>query len=327
MLNLFIFSSKAMRKIAQNVGLFVVFLIAFYAVCVVLINRTYISGKRIACWVNPQFAAIGGQDYLVTHNWDSTASYDVVVAGSSHAYRGYDPRIFAKRKLNMYTIGTGYQNTMASLILLENDCQLTPGGLVIIDLFDNTFSGDGMGCFSRLIPNAVSTETAFDLTRAKWDIRLFNALSCYLASDNYRIETPVKEGFIYNGYSESLDSSKVVLDTLINPNTKFNFDQKYLAPLESIIDLANNRKCQVVLASHPAPNTPLNRTFHHAFLAYLEPVLRESKVIYLDYSFHTSFHPRHHFMDANHLNQAGVAIYNELLLDKLDSLKLLNKEH
>ena len=315
-----------MKRIAQQSALFGACLIVFYAVNVWVINRLYISGKRAACWVNPQFSAVGGQDFQVTHQWDSSAFYDVVVAGSSHAYRGYDPRIFAQHGLHLFTIGTGYQNALASYVLLKNDCRLKPGSLLIVDLYDNTFTGDGMGCFSRLIPNAASETTAREFLLRVPDLRLMNAYFCYLATDQGTIETQLKEGYVFNGYSQNLDSAKKTLDTTAVADEVYSFRGEYLEYLNRIIDLAQSQQCRVVLVSHPVPMSPRNLAFHQAFRAYLEPLIKQKEVRYLDFSAHNEFDPANHFMDANHLNQAGVDQYNAILLDTLASLQLISKK-
>lgn len=303
--------------------LFLFAMIVFYLFNQAVINSFYLSGKRLACWINPQFAAVGGQDRQVTLDWKPEAHYDVVVAGSSHAYRGYDPRIFQSRGFSMYTIGTGYQNTLASYVLLKNDCRPSPNSLVILDIYDNTFSGDGMGCFSRLIPNAASETSARDFLRYAFDLRLLNAYFCYAFTDQSRIETPLKPGYVFNGYSETYDSSRTVVDTSQVGTGDHSFDATYLDYIREMHALLRQQGCRLVLASHPMVVSPRSKAFHQAFRAYCDSVIQSEQLIYIDLSEHPGFHPQHHFMDGNHLNQAGVEKYNHLLLDTLQKLHLL----
>jgi hypothetical protein len=315
-----------MAKLVRISVFFLLLMAVFYLVNQAVINSFYLSGKRLACWINPQFAAIGGQDRQVTLDWDTRVHYDVVVAGSSHAYRGYDPRLFRQFGLDLYTIGTGYQNTLASYVLLKNDCTPKPKSLVILDVYDNTFSGDGMGCFSRLIPNAASEQTARDFLRRAFDLRLLNAYFCYLFADQERSETPLKPGYVGNGYSETTDSSQVAVDTAQVEGMMYSFDPTYLHYIQQLDEMLRASDCKLVLASHPMVVSPRSVAFHRAFRDYLDPLLKSQGLTYIDFSEHLDFDPHHHFMDGNHLNQAGVDKYNRLLIDSLQKLHFLPQQ-
>ena len=43
----------------------------------------------------------GGHTYVAFRQFDPKEKYDVIVLGSSHAYRGYDPEIFRQHNLKL----------------------------------------------------------------------------------------------------------------------------------------------------------------------------------------------------------------------------------
>ncbi len=312
-----------MKQVVRVTILFVLLTAFFYLINQAVINKVYWSGKRLACTLNPQFASVGGQDRQVIVDWKNDAMYDVVIAGSSHAYRGYDPRIFRSYGYNMYTIGTGYQNTLASFLLLKNDCRPIKNSLVVLDVYDNTFSSDGMGCFSRLIANARCEASARDFLMHKFDLRLLNSYFCYVFTDLEREESPLKDGYISNGYSENQDTTKMALDSASAGVMEHEFNPTYITYIERIHKLLNELDCQLVLASHPMMLTPRNRAFHEAFRSYIDPVIQSEKLIYIDLSERVDFNPNRDFMDSNHLNQHGVEKYNKILIDTLHKLQFL----
>jgi hypothetical protein len=312
-----------MAKIVRITLLFLLTMTAFYLCNQWVINSFYYAGKRLACSVNPQFAAVGGQDRQVFLDWNPRVNYDVIVAGSSHAYRGYDPRIFQSRGLTMYNIGTGYQNAMASYFLIKNDFQPAPGSLVILDVYDNTYSSDGMGCFSRIIPNSDHERTPRDLVLSAFDLRLLNAYGSFLFIDQNRIEVPLKPGYVFNGFSECTDSSNVPVDSSLVEEVKHHFQAGYLDYIKELNAFLKQRDCKLVLATHPMVVNPRRVQYHTSFMGYLSGLLSSENLIYLDFSEHPDFHPHFDFMDDDHLNQSGVDKYNTLLLDTLERLKLL----
>jgi hypothetical protein len=291
------------------------------------LHRIEVSGKRLACWINPQFAVVGGQERQIFFDWTSEQDWDVLVVGSSHAYRGYDPRIFEGVGQRLYNFGSGYQNPIASYAILKHVAQLDAGTLVVIDLYDNTFVGDGVGCFSRLLANAPNHDFAQEILLNAPDIRVMNSYFGYLFTKPNLLESPLKEGYVKNGFSSSADSSMIQLDTLSQGVDNLKFDKRYLHYLHCIIDLARSRGAHVVFASHPVPQTPINRTTHRQFVSYISDLLAKDKVPYFDLSADLRFHPRHHFMDQNHLNQSGVEMYNAMLLDSLAKYHLLNPKN
>jgi hypothetical protein len=316
-----------MRRIVLNSFYLIGLTLACYLLSLLCLNRVEVSGKRLACWINPQFAVVGGQERQIFCDWSSEQDWDILVVGSSHAYRGYDPRIFESVGQKLYNFGSGYQNPIASYAILKDVAQLEAGTLVVIDLYDNTFVGDGVGCFSRLIANAPNHTFAQELLLNAPDIRVMNSYFGYLFTKPNNLESPLKKGYIKNGFSSSADSSMIQLDTLSQGMENLKFDKRYLHYLYSIIDLARSRGAHVVFASHPVPQTPVNSATHRQFLAFVASLLEDERVHYFDLSADLRFHPQHHFMDQNHLNQTGVELYNAMLLDSLMKYNLLNPKN
>ena len=50
--------------------------------------------------------------YLRKIDADTTINIDVLVLGSSHAYRGFDPRIFKKAGIKLFNFGSSGQTLL-----------------------------------------------------------------------------------------------------------------------------------------------------------------------------------------------------------------------
>ncbi len=287
-----------------------------------LINHVRVSDKRVACWVNPQFQRKGGQEYRLMRDWNPNAKYDVLVVGSSHAYRGYDPREFEKVKLNLFAAGSGFQNTLATYILNKDIFRPAKNSLVIIDLFDQTFVGDGVGCYTRVIQNAGSDKAAFEFVWRKPDIRTLNAFSCRMFSKHAPVEVGDEPGYLINGYCPKQDTMKTIASDLGKVGD-IKFNNQFLHYLDKLVMKLKQDDVKIVLVSHPQPKTNYNENYHLQFLNYINPLINKYGIRYLDYNSVHSLNNSEHFADANHLNQAGVSMWNQQLLIDLEKLNLL----
>lgn len=290
--------------------------VTFYLLVCFVINRIYISDKRMACWVSPQFQRLGGQEFRIMQDWKGAGEYDVIVLGSSHAYRGYDPREFEKYNLRMYTAGSGFQNTLSSYVLLKEVFTPQKGNIVLIDVFDQTFEGDGTGSYTRLIQNVSSGSAAAELVWRQPDIRTINSLMCRMMSDLSKVEVPDEDGYLFNGYCPKSDMLSVAPAETFK-SAKFN--SRFGRYLRETIRLVKSKGAVPVLVSHPQPKSNTNTKFHEDFLSFIDPFIKNENVLYLDYNTDHTLNNLEHFADANHLNQAGVTLFNQVLLEELRS--------
>lgn len=293
----------------------------FYLLVCFVINRIYLSDKRAACWISPQFQRLGGQEYRIMKDWKGSSQYDVLVIGSSHAYRGYDPRIFDRNNLRMFTAGSGFQNPLAGYILLKDIFYPQQGSVVIIDIFDQTFEGDGTGSYTRLIQNVTSRKAAFELAWRQPDMRTFNSFMCRSMSNLDRVEVPDEDGYLMNGYCPKSDTMKVE-PTEFDKQSDFN--PRFRSYVQKTIDLVIASGATPVLVAHPQPKSKTNKKFHEEFLNFFNPVTLNGNVLFLDYNTEHSLNNHEHFADANHLNQAGVNLFNAMLIADLKKNGILN---
>lgn len=311
-----------MKQIVKKAITGIVLTTLIYLLACLIINRTYLSGKRAACWINSQYQRTGGQEHRICRDWLGADQYDILVIGSSHAYRGYDPRVFEQNGLSMYTAGSGFQNTLATYVLLKDIFTPKKNMVVVIDLFDLTFEGDGIGCYARLIQNVNNRNTAAELAWRQPDVRTFNSFMCRVLSDNERMEVPDEPGYLFNGYCPKPDTTQILgSDVVKSPD----FNPRFFEYLREAIRLVKSQGGIPIAVSHPQPKTTTNLKFHDDFLKLVMPIIKEEGVLYLDYNTQHPLNNNEHFADANHLNQAGVNLFNEILLTELHSRGILSK--
>jgi hypothetical protein len=293
----------------------------FYLGFCFAINKVQISGKRVACWFNPFFQRKGGQEYRIVRDWQPEKNYDIVVLGSSHAYRGYDPREFESAGFSLYAAGSGFQNTLATYVLANNVFKPKNNPLIIVDLFDQTFTDDGMGSFTRLIENLPDDHSAWQLVSRQPDIRSFNSYMCRLFSKQIAPEVPDEQGYLRDGYCPKLDTM-TVLPPAMSGDKEFN--TQFIKYLDRLLEYFDNNKIRYVLVSHPQPKVAGYDVFHEQFRNQITSIISRHKVQYLDYNSNHDLDNFKHFADANHLNQAGVSIFNQRLIEDMKANQLMD---
>jgi len=219
--------------------------------------------------------------------------------------------------------GSAFQNTVAGYILVKDLIKPQSHQLLLIDIFNQTFEGDGIGCYTRLIENVDNDKTAFEFVSNTPDIRLLNSFSCRLFSKYSPIEIEPDTGYVKSGYYQRNDTLSTMNDTLSTmpaiDSYKPKFNSRFFVYLEEIIDYCRTNSVTPILVSHPQPTIESNLTYHLEFLKKLQPYINEKKVTYLDYNNDKDFNIHEHFIDERHLNQAGVTKFNQILLNKVQS--------
>jgi hypothetical protein len=252
----------------------------------------------------------GGQEMQMMRDLTSNPTkYDAIVLGSSHAYRGYDPRIFEQSGISLFNAGTSAQNAKGSLVLY-NEYLRDRSDVFILDIYDPVFELEGTESNMRLIQNVPTNEAALALVQQEFKIYTLNALAVRLASINPTDEAPNAD-YIKNGFCEKkgiLYAVEPLNDSVFDAN-----EEMFLA-LETLIKQMRSNGKRIVLCSHPLPASPGLHNYHDKFLSRFTPLIERLGVSYIDLTYYTEGFGVNEFADLSHLNQQGVELYNRLLL-------------
>ncbi len=261
----------------------------------------------------------GGATFQKYEEFDETASYDVLVLGSSHAYRGYDPRIFEANGYRTFNLGTSAQSLLNSYYLAKQYVHPNNCKLLIVDVFEIPVESDGMEATSDLVQNITSNRAALDMTMALKDIRAINMYLLRMFSKNKPL-LYTDDAYVGQGFSENTDS----LATVVKPSvdTLLEANELQVCYMEKLFRYIKENGINAVVVNHPAPST-INAQKHAQFNRLVERLTRKYHLPYKDYTHNHSLNNHDHFFDHNHLNQAGVHIFNTRLIQELQQEKLL----
>jgi hypothetical protein len=258
----------------------------------------------------PNMQRNGGQEMQMMRDLTfNQTKYDAIVLGSSHAYRGYDPRIFEQSGISLFNAGTSAQNAKGSFVLYTEYLR-NRTDFFILDIYDPVFELEGTESNMRLIQNVPTNEAAVALVQQEFKMYTVNAMAVRIASLNPIDEAPNSD-YIKNGFCEK----KGILYAVESLNDSvFDANEEMFLAFEKMVKQMQADGKRIVLCSHPLPQSPGLRNYHDKFLSRFIPLIERLGVPYIDLTYYTEGFGINEFADLSHLNQQGVELYNQLLL-------------
>ncbi len=78
---------------------------------------------------------------------------DLLFVGSSHSYRGFDPRIFEDHNYSCFNLGSSSQSPIQTEILFKQYLHQLNPKLVVFEVYPKTFESDGVEAALDLLAN------------------------------------------------------------------------------------------------------------------------------------------------------------------------------
>lgn len=296
-----------MLKFFRNILFFIPVALAFY-VCILFL------------WSSFSFSSFFKSN-LITHNELQGASdqrlkdlrntkineFDILVLGSSHAYRGFDPRIFEENNIKLFNLGTTSQTPEQSLELLRQYSERINPKLLIVEVYPKLMMSNGTESMIDLTLNDPSRYSLKRVLNQK-SISFFNSwvYSNYLSFDEINYKSNIN--YIKNGFVESK-----------NEFTRKKFYERIewvplksqLKALNKIIAFSKNHNIKCVLVFSPLTvdyyNSYSNSTNFDREMNKIGDYYNFNKILNLQDTIH--------FTDYHHLNQKGVREFNQTFIE------------
>ena len=242
---------------------------------------------------------------------------DILITGSSHAYRGFDTRNFEKEGYSCFNLSSSYQTPIQTKVLLKRYLDHLNPRTIIFEVYPATFSIDGVESSLNIIANDRNDLSSIKMATDINNIKTYNTLLYGLFRDLFKMNSsfvePSQKGddtYISGGYVEK----KPFTFKHINYKEQYwGFYKKQYDNFEEILSMIKKKNIKLILVN--APLTPAlynsyanNDKFDSIMRAY-GTYYNFNELLTLDDSLH--------FFDADHLNQYGVAVFNKKLIEIL----------
>jgi hypothetical protein len=314
-----------MLKFVKLVLKFIVFSSLFYIVLVILwggysskrFNLNYLLG-----------AAVGANDFIFTRLKEvkTVRDVDILFLGSSHTLRGFDTRIFNQAGYKTFNMGSNTQTPIHTEFLLSRYLDSLNPKIVIFEICPYILSFDGVESALEFISNDNIGLDNIKLAFKHNNLKVFNTL----------IYAYYRE-IIQNDKSNYIEESKSDEDTYIDggfverkdmfythqsfDKKKWKFNKKEFKSLENIIDVLNERNVNIIFVQSPVTsdlyNSYLNNNDFDNEMNKYGKYYNFNNLLQLDDTLY--------FWDSNHLNQNGVKIFNDSLINILEDNEGISK--
>lgn len=248
-----------------------------------------------------------------------TMNVDILFLGSSHAYRGFDTRIFAAKGLFTFNLGTSGQTPIQTYILLKRYLEKLNPKLVIYEVDPTRFSGDGVESSLDIISNDKIDSYTFKMAYKLNHLKTYNTLLYSILRELFNLDKsynePIIKGFdtyISGGFVER-KYTKFKPSKLQNKNIELRNSQ--LESFKQIISYLKSKNIDLILVF-----TPVTKSYYSNYqnINYYNKLIK-SYSEYYNFNELLSLVDSLHFYDSHHLNQNGVKIFNEKLIEILNS--------
>ena len=306
-----------MKKFLRQIVLVVFGISTGYAVIIYGLHK---SGSRITNL--DKYVLEKGHLYHRLSEADTTADVDVLFLGSSHAYRGFDPRIFKETGLSSFNLGSSAQTPSQTLLLVDKYLYKLNPKLIILEVSPLFFKYLGQESTLDFIRNLPSTQFKLKFLWKGLDVFNFNS---FLVSEIDQLvsgekvfstccptDTYVSGGFVERAITYNKPSAfKKKKETKLLESQFENYHE--------LISLFETSKIKYLLVQAPVTTQYYNMYNQEEF-----EVALKGEHFYLDFNKMIELNDSLDFYDSNHLNQHGVRKFNRILIEKIRERRLIN---
>lgn len=273
---------------------------------------------------------VGGYGHMNSRMKDAkkTGKIDVLIMGSSHAYRGFDPRIFEQHGVKAFNMGSSSQSPMQTLMLLKKYLDQMSPELVILEVYPEIFCIDGVESSLDVLGNEKIDRHVAEMVYRVGNIKVFNTFVYanfrnLFGFDNDFSQPDDEDADHYipgTGYvARDLSNSRY----LVHPVSEWKFNRKQLKAFDDVIDYLNEKKVKFILVQAPLSKALYNSKSNND----KADNLFRNRGFYLNCNGKIALDDSLHFYDADHLNQEGVKIFNDAFLKWMKEKNLIQEKN
>ena len=306
-----------MKKLLVRLIQFICFAALFYTANLIVWERYFPA--ILTPNINYEIGSYGHMNTRIKEI-SSYHDVDILILGSSHAYRGFDPRIFAEQGLRVFNLGSSAQTPIQTRVLLDRYLDDLNPKLILYEVYPGTFTSDGVESALDILSNDEIDMHSVRMALTINNIKVYNTLIYAVYNDIFSLDRGFNEqrrkGFdtyIEGGYVEKTPASNEEMPEF-KPR-KWNLEQYQLSAFEDILVILEEKEIAVVLIQ-----APITANRYHSYLNNSEIDKYFSKTgNYYNINEMLSLSDHDHFYDSHHLNQAGVELFNRKVLETINA--------
>lgn len=300
-----------MKQFFRSIVRFVPFAVGVYVLLVVLMGNfaAGVPGKNLKY-------RKGGIGFLYSRlgELDTVRNVDILFLGSSHTYRGFDPRIFREHGFRTFNLGSSAQSVLQTEVLLRRYLQRVHPATVVWEISPASLISDGIESSVDVVSNDVNDIWSFAMAARQNHITVYNTLIYAVYLDVFRqnaafVEAPRKmdDRYVTGGFVQKDPQTFRIIK---RAPAEVSINATQFAAFERCLSLIRASGARLVMVE-----APIARSLYDSYLRHEE---FDAKIGTYGtyYNFNEILHLQDStdFYDSDHLNQAGVAKFNTALI-------------
>lgn len=262
---------------------------------------------------------LGGYGHMYTRMQEikKVEDVDILLLGSSHAYRGVDPRKFEEIDITLFNAGSSAQSPIHSELILKRYLNKLNPQLIIIEVYPGTFGLDGVEASIDFVSNDKNDWQSFKMIVFQNHIKLYNTFIYSFFRDlmglNHNfVEDPIKEHDTYVKGGYVMKQMEYYQHRKHEPRA-WEFRNEQFKAFERIIKLSQEQQIELVFIQ-----APITQSLYSAHTNNREfDELMQNYGTYYNFNYLMNLDDSLHFYDAHHLNQHGVELFNAKVIEVL----------
>ena len=259
-----------------------------------------------------------GDQHFYTNTMNEITQYknsQVLFLGSSHSYRGFDNRIFNQNDISTFNLGSSAQSPVQTLMLSNKYLDILNPKIVVYEICPRSLSSDGLESALEIISSEKIDlhilKMAIDINNIKlyntllyvWCLEIFDLKPLVIFKKRINNDTYISGGFVER-------RMKYYSPVKIS-NKDWEINDKQLNKFNDVVMLLKSKRINLIIVQSPVTDSEYN-SFNHN---------KEFDSIMSTYSSYYNFNTiidlndSLHFYDSHHLNQSGVKIFNNNLIE------------
>ncbi|OYU81513.1 MAG: hypothetical protein CFE23_03340 [Flavobacterium sp. BFFFF1] len=306
-----------MKKFIKSLLAFAAFTVVFYVIMVCVWGS--VVPKKLN--LNMMYR-IGSNGHMNSRLKEAkqTENVDILFLGSSHAYRGFDTRIFKEAGYNSFNLGSSSQSPIQTEILLKRYLDKLNPKMVVYEVYANTFCSDGVESSLDIIANDKNDAKSLDMAFRQNHIKVYNTLIFGFYSDLMKRNAKYKEKadkgedhYVRGGFIEK--DLRYFKNVKYDKKRKWEFNPAQFAAFERNIALLKKKGIKFVLVQSPI--TPSLYQSYENNNVFDEKMKKYADSNYYNFNEIVRLNDSLDFNDADHLNQNGVNKFDHQFIEKV----------
>lgn len=256
--------------------------------------------------------------YLRLQEIKNVSDVDILFLGSSHAYRGFDTRVFDRYGLESFNLGSATQTPLQTEVLLKRFLGQVNPKLIVYEVYPRMFTIDGVESALDIVNSDKNDFESFRMALKQnhitlWHTLVYTTFRGLLGADSDcegelidADQTYIKGGFVERKQLKYYKPMKF-------DDTKWVFNDQQFRSFGNNLSLIRKQGIRLVLVQAPMTRA---RYRSHINNDEFDDRMRNYGVYY-NFSEIMDLSDELHFYDSHHLNRNGVELFNSKLVEIL----------